>query len=165
MTARPEPAFLLRPGAPGDAAAVRDLVRDAYAPWVPVIGREPLPVRVDYGLALLQNRFDLAFVGGALAGLIETSVGDDHLLIVNVAVAPDCQGRGLGRSLLQRAEAIAAGEGLAELRLYTNARFERNIALYARLGYAIDREEPFPGGTVIHMSKRIPGADGAAVSA
>ncbi|RVC49448.1 GNAT family N-acetyltransferase, partial [Mesorhizobium sp. M00.F.Ca.ET.038.03.1.1] len=27
-----------------DAAAIRDIVRAAYAKWVPVIGREPLPM-------------------------------------------------------------------------------------------------------------------------
>ncbi len=120
-----------------------------------MIGREPLPMRTDYDGALGQDRFDLAFQGPVLAGLIETSVRDDHLLIVNVAVAPDLQGRGLGRRLLAHAEALAAAEGLGQVRLYTNARFEQNVALYGRLGYVIDREEPFMGGVVVHMRKAV----------
>ena len=38
----------LRLGRADDAAAIRALTRQAYAPWVAVIGREPLPVTVDY---------------------------------------------------------------------------------------------------------------------
>ena len=39
--------------------------------------------------------------------------------------------------------------GYGEIRLYTNARFVDNVALYQRLGYAIAREEPFLGGRVV----------------
>ena len=37
--------------------------------------------------------------------------------------------------------------------LYTNKLFAGNVQLYLRLGYAIDREEPFLGGMTVHMSK------------
>ena len=37
----------------------------------------------------------------------------------------------------------------------TNQAFAANLALYAKLAYAIDRTEPFRGGTTVHMSKRI----------
>ena len=37
----------LRRAVADDAAAVRVLTREAYAKWVPVIGREPLPMRAD----------------------------------------------------------------------------------------------------------------------
>jgi hypothetical protein len=30
-----------------------------------------------------------------------------------------------------------------------------NIALYRRRGYVLEREEPFAGGTAIHMIKRL----------
>ena len=30
-----------------------------------------------------------------------------------------------------------------------------NVELYRRLGYAIDRKEPFMGGVKVHMRKRI----------
>ncbi len=38
-----------------------------------------------------------------------------------------------------------------------NRLFVENIALYRKLGYAIDREEPFRGGVMVHMGKRLPG--------
>ena len=45
--------------------------------------------------------------------------------------------------------------GAVELRLQTNAAFAANLALYAKVGYAIDRTEPFRGGAAVQMSKRI----------
>ena len=146
----------MRRAGPADAAAVRDLTRAAYAKWVPLIGREPRPMTADYDLAVREHRVDLLSLGGALAALVETIPGPDHLLVENVAVAPAFQGRGLGRTLLAHAERLAAAAGLPEIRLYTNARFAENIALYRRLGYRVDREELFPGGGVaIHMSKPV----------
>ena len=148
-------AIELRPGAPADAAAIRALTRQAYAKWTPVIGREPLPMTADYEDAVLRHRFDLLFAGSTLAALIETVAHADHLLIVNVAVAPPFQRRGFGRRLLTHAEQVAAASGLREIRLYTNPRFAGNVALYANLGYRMDREEEFRGGVVVHMSKAL----------
>jgi ribosomal protein S18 acetylase RimI-like enzyme len=146
----------LREAVAADAAAIGDLTRRAYAKWTEVIGREPRPMTVDYADAVLRHRFDLLYAGGTLAALIETIAHADHLLIENVAVAPAFQRRGFGQRLLAHAEAVAAAAGLREIRLYTNARFTGNVALYLKLGYRVDREEEFRGGVVVHMSKLAP---------
>lgn len=138
-----------------DAAAIRDLTRQAYAKWVPLIGREPKPMAADYEAAIARHRFDLLYVDGMLAGLIETIREPDHLLVENVAVSPSFQRRGLGRRLMAHAETLARELGVDTIRLYTNRRFAENIALYHRLGYAVDREDALPVGTVVHMSKRL----------
>ncbi|GGC44271.1 N-acetyltransferase GCN5 [Siccirubricoccus deserti] len=150
-------ALSLRPATPADADAIRALTREAYAKWVPVIGREPKPMTADYAAAVRRHRIDLLHLDGRLAALIEMIPGTDHLLIENVAVAPAYQGSGLGRRLLAHAEALAASLGHAEIRLYTNSLFAENLRLYRRLGYRTDREEVFPGGTVVHMSKPVSG--------
>lgn len=142
-----------RTAIPADAEAIGALVRDAYAKWVPVIGREPRPMTADYADSLKKHRIDLAEMAGRLAGLIETDLRDDHLWIENVAVAPDWQGRGIGRALLDRADDLARANGRAEVRLLTNAAFESNVALYQGLGYVTTMSEPFMGGTTLHMSK------------
>ena len=148
----------LRRAGAADAAAVRTLTRAAYAKWVPLIGREPKPMQADYDRAVREHRIDLALLKGALAGLIETVEQPDHLLIENVAVAPSFQGRGLGRRLMAHAERLAEQQARAELRLYTNARFEENVALYRRLGYRVDREEESALGVTVYMSKALAGA-------
>ena len=147
--------FTLRRAVAADAAAVRALVRDAYAKWVPVIGREPKPMTANYDTAVRLNRVDLAHVEGELAGVIETIDRSDHLLIENVAVAPQRHGQGFGRALMAHAETVARAAGYRELRLYTNQRFEANVQLYLRLGYSIDREEEGPLGVTVYMSKAV----------
>jgi GNAT superfamily N-acetyltransferase len=145
----------LRQGLATDVAAIRDLTRAAYAKWVPVIGREPKPMTADYAEALRKHRFDLLYLEGELAALIETIRGADHLLIENVAVAPPFWGRGFGRKLIAHAEKMAASAGLSETRLYTNKLFAENIQLYSKVGYRVDREEAFKGGVVVHMRKPV----------
>jgi ribosomal protein S18 acetylase RimI-like enzyme len=143
----------LRRAVPADAVAVQELTRKAYAKWIPVIGREPMPMKADYSAALREHLVDLLYVEGRLAALIETIPQADHLLIENVAVLPALQGRGFGRRLIAHAEALAVSLRLPEMRLYTNKDFATNIRLYLGLGYRVDREEPFMGGTTVYMSK------------
>ncbi len=145
----------LRRAGPSDAAAVRELTRDAYAKWIPLIGREPTPMTEDYDRAIREGTVDLLLEGGELVALVWMVAHPDHLLIESLAVAPPHQGRGHGRRMLAHAEMLATSLGLPEARLYTNRKFASNIELYHRCGYTIDREEPFWGGVKVHMSKRV----------
>ena len=145
-----------RRAGPEDAGAVRALTRAAYAGWVAVLGREPRPMGADYDRAVREHRIDLAERAGDLVGLIELVSEPGRLLVENVAVSPAYRGRGLGRRLLRHAEAVAAADGCARVRLYTNRLMAANIALYTGLGYTIDREEANAFGTVVHMSKAVP---------
>lgn len=140
---------------PEDAAAIRELTRVAYAKWVPVIGREPIPMLADYDLAVREHLIDLLLVDDEYVALVEMIENVDHLLIENLAVAPAFQGRGYGRLLAAHAEELAASLGYREMRLYTNKAFSENIRLYAGLGYTVDREEPYKGGVIVHMHKII----------
>jgi ribosomal protein S18 acetylase RimI-like enzyme len=150
-----DPIFELRRAVPSDASAIRVLTRAAYAKWVPLIGREPKPMVADYAVAVRDHRIDLLQVAGELAALVETVAEPGCLLIVNVAVAPEFQGRGHGSGLIAHAERLAMALDHVETRLYTNALFTENIGLYQRLGYRIDREEAFKGGRLVHMRKSL----------
>ena len=145
----------LRQAMASDAADIRKLTREAYAKWVPLIGREPKPMTADYVEAVRNHRIDLLYLEGKLAALIETIAEADHLLIENVAVSPAFQGRGLGRKLMAHAEQLAASSGYGEVRLYTNKLFAANVDLYRKLGYRIDREEDLKYGVAVHMSKPV----------
>ena len=84
-------------------------------------------------------------------------------MIESVAVAPACQGQGHGIALLRLADELTRQGGLDELRLYTNARMERNIALYTAFGFHETgrRPNPFrPGWTIVDMAKTLPSAAG-----
>lgn len=144
----------LERGTPDRAGAIRDLTLRAYAKWLPVTQRKPRPMTADYDVALREHRFDCLWEGDRLVGLIETVPEGDKLLIVNVAVEPDCQGRGLGVRLMRHAEMLARDAGLSGTRLYTNKLMAANIALYEALGYSFDKETRHDGGIVaVHMTR------------
>jgi GNAT superfamily N-acetyltransferase len=146
----------IRQASPEDAGEIRDLTREAYAKWVPRIGREPMPMVADYDEAVKHHRFDLLYLEGALAALLETVDEGHQVLIENIAVRPPFQGRGLGSRLMWHAEAIAWSLCRTRVRLYTNRLMAENIALYLKLGYQIDREaEGPPGFFRVHMSKAL----------
>ena len=148
----------LRRALPEDAEAIRDLVRQAYAKWVPLIGREPKPMNADYDHAVRAHLVWVMCDLEQIAAVLEMIPHPDHLLIENIAVAPSHQGQGLAKQLMAFAETIAHELELSELRLYTNERFAENIALYTRLGYRETHRQDFPqfGGThnvAVFMSK------------
>jgi ribosomal protein S18 acetylase RimI-like enzyme len=143
----------IRTATAADAEAIGKLTREAYAKWVQVIGRGPLPMTIDYAEAIKRHRFDLLHIDGELAGLVETRPQGERLMIENIAVRPAFQGRGVGTRLLQLAEALATEAGLIGTRLYTNQRFSENLSLYAARGYRVEREEKLNGGVAVHMTK------------
>ena len=141
MNANTATTFLLRTANADDVEDVRSLTCEAYSKWVPVIGREPLPMTADYDEAVRKHRIDLLHVDGKLAGLIEMIPSEGYLLIENVAVSTVFQNRGLGQKLLAHAEHVATAQGYPEIKLFTNKLFAENVQLYSKVGYRVDREE------------------------
>jgi GNAT superfamily N-acetyltransferase len=126
---------VIRPATPDDRAAVEAIVRAAYAVYIPRIGKPPGPMLDDYGALIAARAVSVIDEYDGIAALIVLPTKPDHLLLDNVAVRPDRQGRGYGRALID----FAAGEtrrlGLGELRLYTHRTMAENIALYTRFGF------------------------------
>lgn len=133
---------------PEEAAALRDLVRAAYAHYVPRLGREPFPMIDDYEARIAAGQ---AWWIPGIAVLV--LVDEDGLLIDNIAVAETARGQGLGRALMTLAEAEARRRGHARLWLYTNEKMVENIALYGRLGFAETHREEQAGFRRVFMEK------------
>jgi len=123
------------PATPGDAPAVTECVRAAYAHYVARIGREPAPMTADYAALIGAGEVWLARADDEVAGVLVLRPQPPALLVENVAVAPGHQGRGLGRALMAFAEDHARAEGLGEVVLYTNERMTENLRFYPALGY------------------------------
>ena len=135
---------------------IRELTMRAYAKWVPITTRKPRPMTADYDAAMQTNRFDFFFEGDRLVGLIETVQQDDEMMIVNVAIDPDHQGKGFGTRLMKHAEQLAKTSALRATRLYTNKLMTENIALYNRLGYRFEKETHHDLGTIaVHMVRPV----------
>lgn len=149
------PNYQIRLARDADVSAIKQIVRDAYSHYVTRIGREPAPMTEDYA-PLVQNG-DVWLVVGEddIAGLIVLRIREDHLLVSNVAVATQFQGRGLGRRLLDHAERYAREKGKNELRLYTNELMHENLKIYQRLGWEeYDRAEQ-DGFRRVFMRKKL----------
>jgi ribosomal protein S18 acetylase RimI-like enzyme len=141
-----------------DLAAVVSLTQVAYHPYTATLGAPPVPITEDYTPRIERGEVWLLEEGSELAGLIVLERHPDHAMIFSVAVAPAFQGKKLGIKLLNFADAQARSWGVPEVRLYTNARMERNIALYAAYGYRETgrRANPYrPGWTLVDMVKPV----------
>ena len=125
-----------RTARPEDRAAVEAIVDAAYSIYVERIGKPPGPMLDDYaGLIAAGAVSVLEDPDGVIVALVVLLPKPDHLLLDNIAVRPDRQGRGLGRQLIAFAESEALRLGYVELRLYTHEKMAENIALYGGLGF------------------------------
>lgn len=141
-----------------DIAAIVALTQAAYAPYTALLDAPPIPVTEDYAPRIASGEVWLLESGAELAGLIVLERHADHAMIFSVAVSPAFQGKKLGIALLKHADDQARLWGLHEVRLYTNARMERNIALYLAYGYRETgrRPNPYrPGWVLVDMAKPV----------
>jgi ribosomal protein S18 acetylase RimI-like enzyme len=95
----------------------------------------PGPMTNDYADVIRNRQVTVAERQGAIVGIIVLTVTDEGFLVDNVAVHPSHRGTGLGRALLQFAEAEAQRAGFDAIYLYTHEKMTENLALYARIGY------------------------------
>ncbi|MFF0307452.1 GNAT family N-acetyltransferase [Streptosporangium sp. NPDC004379] len=154
---------MIRLATADDVPVIEEIVEAAYRPWADLIGVRPKPLDDDYAAHVAAGRVHLLceapgtdLPGGAgVLGLVVLVPEPGTLLVENVAVRPGRHGRGLGRRLLAFAEERAAELGLPALRLYTNARMERNIAIYGRLGYEVTERRLSGPRDVVFMVKRL----------
>ena len=148
----------LRKALAGDLQTVVSLTTTAYAPYSALFGAPPIPVTEDYAPRIARGEVWLLESGGELAGLLTLERHDDYAMIFSVAVAPEFQGKGFGIALLKHADEQTCLWGLPEVRLYTNARMERNIALYLAYGFHETgrRPNPYrPGWVLVDMAKPV----------
>jgi len=90
---------------------------------------------------------------GAVRGQLDTRDGHSHWDIGRVMVAPDLQGRGLGRALLEHIQAVAPAEATSYV-LFTGAHSADNQRMYKKAGFSLRKDLPAPPGAVI-LTKRI----------
>lgn len=134
MIAAPPPTATIRPAIADDLPAIAAIVDGAYRPYVARIGREPGPMLDDYAALVAAGRVHVA-EHGVICGLIVLIQEGATMLLDNVAVHPNHQGRGIGGRLMGFADETACAASCAAIRLYTHELMAENIARYRRLGY------------------------------
>lgn len=128
--------IVLSPISPEDAGEVLTVQRAAFVSEALIYGAVDMPPLTqtleEIEAELRECDGWVARVGGRLVGAIRTREADGLLLIGRIAIAPDMQGSGIGRLLLEAAESHSAA---AEAELFTGSLSAANIRLYERCGY------------------------------
>ena len=127
--------YSLRSAKEQDASKVATFVEAAYSHYVERIGILPRPMTDDYAQVIANQRVTVAESHGSIVGVIVLNIDEEGFLIDNVAVDPSHRGQGLGKALLEFAEAEARRAGFDSIYLYTHEKMSENLALYSRIGY------------------------------
>jgi GNAT superfamily N-acetyltransferase len=146
-------AISYRPARQQDARGVTDCVNAAYQHYVVRIGRPPGPMTEDYAKVIRERRVTVAESSGKIAGVLVLAVTEEGFLLENIAVEPSQHGKGLGRTLLEFAEAEARREGFGSIYLYTHEKMTENQALYAKIGYVEFDRRAESGFARVYMRK------------
>lgn len=170
------PEFTLRRAVPDDAKAVQDLMYAAFARHVPALGRKPRPMLADYALAVRAHQFWVVTEAPAsrtgrpgeepandnadgresadpLIAALELIEGERHLVIQAIAVRPDRQRRGLGRALMQLAEAEAKRQGRTLLRLNSPEIMTESLSLCEALGFRETHRQASWDSQIVFLEK------------
>lgn len=111
----------------------------------------------DYEAAVRENLVMVAESNGSIEAVIVLRVTEEGFLIDNVAVRPETQGRGVGRLLLEYAEAEAKRAGFDSVYLFTHELMTENLALYSRIGYVEFDRRSQGDFDLVFMRKRLDG--------
>lgn len=133
--------------------AIVALQKAAYAANRVVLGREPLPLLVDYDEIFATHECWVRTQNAAIVGAMFLRCRDLDLLIWSIASDPRCQGKGLGRAMLAAAEHRARELDRKVIRLYTGQKLTDRVAWYSRHGYMVENFEMCGDLKIVHMRK------------
>ncbi|MBC2933376.1 tRNA (guanosine(37)-N1)-methyltransferase TrmD [Nocardioides sp. zg-1228] len=111
-----------------------DDVRRGLGEWTVMVAREPSSGRL------------VGAVRGRLDSHGEWDIG-------RIMVAPDLQGRGLGRALLELVEGLAPPDATTYV-LFTGAGSTDNLRMYKKAGFRLRADRPSPPGAVV-LTKQV----------
>src|SRR5258706_10114861 len=131
---RSNPAVAIRSAKPQDAPGIAACVCEAYIHYIERIGRQPGPMLEDYTEVIQKFQVHVAAAGTRVVGAIVLKLTDEGFYVDNVSVRPAVKGQGVGRRLLETAEAEARRQGFTSLYLATHELMTENRALYSRAG-------------------------------
>ena len=152
----------LTPISVADAGEVLTIQRAAFVSEARIYGSVDMPPLTqtleELEAELRESDGWVARVGGRLVGAIRSRKADGLLLIGRIAIAPDMQGAGIGRALLDAAETHSGAE---EAELFTGSLSEANIRLYESCGYVqTERVDTGDGVQEVYLRKRLRGGGG-----
>lgn len=123
---------------PADAGELLTLQRAAYLSEARLHNDFDLPplteTVAEIAAACAAGTVLKAVRGTRIVGAVRATVHDRTCRIGRLAVVPDLRGEGLGRILIEAAEARHAAE-IDRFELFTGPKSAHNVAVYEHLGY------------------------------
>lgn len=154
---------------PGDAAGLRLIAEEAFAPYTLLIGRRPAPMDADFDAHIARGEAWVARSGrprqradaNEILGYLILIPEADAMLLDAVATSAAARGAGVGRALLIFAEEEARRRGARAITLYTNVKMSENLALYPRAGYVETGRRTVSGFERAYFRKTLPQTSGS----
>jgi ribosomal protein S18 acetylase RimI-like enzyme len=109
----------------------------------------------DYTRVIEQRDVTVAICSRVIAGVLVLGQTAEGLRLITIAVHPSFQKQGVGRTLLQLAEAEAVRRGHESIYLSTNEKMVENQALYCKIGYVEYDRRIEDGYSRVYMRKRL----------
>ena len=142
-----------------DWDALLALILESFAYMHPRIDPPSSALRLTLDSLKEKARVEKAYAAvedGRLLGCIFCKPEPPDCYIGKLAVAPEAQGKGVGRRLLEAATHYAVTQGLSCLRLETRIELTENHAVFTRWGFVRSADGVHPGfsrTTFIEMRK------------
>ena len=145
----------IRKANPADEAAIVRCVQNAYEKYIVRIGKKPGPMLNEYLPLIIDEKVFCGEFFGEIVGALVLKKFDGYMLLDNVALLPEYQGRGFGKQLIAFAEHYASENKYDEIRLYTNIKMIENIEFYHKLGYSEYARKEENGYERVYFKKRL----------
>lgn len=139
-----------------DVMSIEKCVKQSYGHYIKRIGKPPGPMLDDY-LDVVRHQTVFVAVLVEVVGVMVLIRTETGILLDNVAVRPDYQGKGLGKRLIMLAETEAIDLGFEKLDLYTHESMIENIAIYKAFGYTETGRRNERGYSRVYLQKNLSG--------
>lgn len=150
-----QPNTLLRRATTTDVQAITACITATYRHYIERIGQAPAPMFEDYRATVETHEVYVSEVEEHIVAVLVLAQMDEGFLLDNIAVAPSCQGKGIGRQLLAFAEQRAIETGYDSIYLYTNEAMTENLRMYAKIGYVEFARRTEKGLSRVYMRKHL----------
>ncbi|HYD17712.1 MAG TPA: N-acetyltransferase [Patescibacteria group bacterium] len=101
-------------------------------------------------------------IAGFVIAAFDSAIARNAVNVEQLAVAPECQGRGVGRALLEEVEATALKNDFSRVTLHVRVDNEKAKVLYESEGFRAAEAEPgfyMDGTAALPMTKELPPAN------
>jgi N-acetylglutamate synthase-like GNAT family acetyltransferase len=146
--------FILRRAAAEDVAAVTECIHHAFSHYIERIGRKPGPMLMDYALEIREHQVFVVEDNKQIVGSLVLCIKEEGFLLDVIAVEPQWQGSGVGKLMLEYAEAEAQRQGYQSIYLYTHEKMTENQVLYKKIGYVEYDRRSETGLARVYMRKK-----------